>query len=242
MSVQTRVSNKAFALSPPVQRKVYFSDPFSNGSSRIGSDKTRNIITKSVGLLNSDIPEAEEAAENQLSQVKSKKTPRQLEYIRNPTAANWGNCVEEQLDPLAISSGWTPQVTIKKNKAKQKSRPDYVKQIDGFTVYVDLTTEMQSGSGAPHVTGKLYKAGYEKEGHIVAADITHASVGSKQTGISKADLKKIQKKNQKRALKELDEYIPSGKKLKKKVQPNEDTIQNDVDSYESGDENDYSHH
>ncbi len=226
-SVANRLGEKspgASSLNSPIQRKVHFSSRFFNLTKRIGNPQTVTAINLRVKSLNSDIPSAEQKALEGLQQ-KNDKTPHQLEYVRNPTAANWGYCIEEQLDDYASSQGWSTQVSVKSDKVEtsQKSRPDYHQKIDGIDVYVDLTSERQSGSTGPHITGKLFKAGFEKEKHIVGADITYTSTGPKQTETSVKDLKKIQKKNQKRALKELDEYVPPGEKLRKKVHTDNET-------------------
>lgn len=118
-----------------------------------------------------DLHNSVETAEiNALEALNNPTTRFQFKYIKNPSPRAWGCCVEEQLNMMAVSKDWKTQFKVK------HSRPDYYKYINGKHLFVDLTTEKQSGPGGPHITEKLDCCGYNLEENVQAADITHRSL------------------------------------------------------------------
>lgn len=208
MPTQTKLSNRALALSPPVQRMTFFSAKY-----RIpfNAQNVRNQIENQVRALDNDITPATNWAKKDVSLKGKKKTKHQLQYLRRRSAANWGYCIEEKLDILARAKGWKTQVTLKHPVDNIKSRPDYYKKISGYHVYVDLTSRNQSGFGGPHIEAKLNKVD-KNVNRIIAADIVYDSAGAGNVKISKRDQRKIDKKNRDRAERLNDNWVPKGVK------------------------------
>lgn len=123
--------------------------------------------------LDSKVAEAAENARAAVTAVDgTPDTPKQINWKVHPSPTTWGYVVEEQLDGMAADLGWDTQVVI------AGGRPDYKKDVEGATLFADLTTIGQSGDGGPHIGGKLAVAyaalaaqGVAPAWH--AADIVH---------------------------------------------------------------------
>jgi hypothetical protein len=123
-----------------------------------------------IQQLNALIPNAENAGTAAVATNTGFKTPRQANYIQNPSARTWGYVVEEKLDPLAQAAGWSTQHRL------LGARPDYYRQSNGIESFVDLTSATQAGLGGNHITEKLDNAGFmSPDPAVVAADVTHLS-------------------------------------------------------------------
>ncbi|MTI88987.1 MAG: hypothetical protein FH748_13595 [Balneolaceae bacterium] len=97
----------------------------------------------------------------------------ELTYINNPNNMYWGTCVEHILNASNVGQQWN------QNNLGYGANPDYMRVINGRTVWVDLTSQNQSGIGAPHISAKLAtmrKNGAPGYQQWEAADITHASL------------------------------------------------------------------
>lgn len=122
-----------------------------------------------IGALDQMIPTADLQAQADLANPPGGvHTRHQAVFINRPSAMNWGYCVEEQLNPLALAAGWNTQYIL------SNSRPDYERVVTPNThLFVDLTSVAQAGVGGNHITGKLH-ASNRPMGHTwEAADITH---------------------------------------------------------------------
>ena len=123
-----------------------------------------------IQQLDALIPNAENAGAAAVATNTGFKTPRQANYIQNPSARTWGYVVEEKLDPLAQAAGWSTQHRL------LGARPDYYRQSNGIESFVDLTSATQAGLGGNHITDKLDNAGFMSPNPaVVAADVTHLS-------------------------------------------------------------------
>ncbi len=122
-----------------------------------------------IDELNNQVPVAETAAQNGLiAPPTGIHTPHQAQYINNRIPANWGSCVEDELNPLAIARGWRTQEQL------PHSRPDYARDIyPNIKLFVDLTTVHQAGPYGNHITEKLNKSGKPNGVNWEGADITH---------------------------------------------------------------------
>jgi hypothetical protein len=122
-----------------------------------------------IDALNAQVPTAEVKAQNELlTPPTGKHTPRQTQYINRQIPANWGSCVEDALNTMAITAGWRTQERL------SGSRPDYARDIPpNIKLFVDLTTVNEAGVGGNHITEKLNNSiipfGVTWEG----VDITH---------------------------------------------------------------------
>lgn len=176
------VDNRSEGISQGKRQKA------SHGSSLYGDSAVQRAVSDSamyapgaaasviINALEGQIAAAELAASNFVQNIGLPPgyihTPTQAAYMANPTAALWGMCVEEQLNPLAIGLGWTTQYPL------TGSRPDYHQVVGGVDVFVDLTTALQAGVGGNHITGKLATAVTNGDNPATwqAADITHANL------------------------------------------------------------------
>jgi hypothetical protein len=122
-----------------------------------------------IDELDNQVPIAETAAQNGLiTPPTGIHTPHQAQYINNRIPANWGSCVEDELNPLAIAKGWRTQEQL------PGSRPDYARDIlPNIKLYVDLTTELQAGPYGNHITEKLNRSVKPNGVTWEGADITH---------------------------------------------------------------------
>lgn len=121
-----------------------------------------------IQILHDKIEEAERSAQQALC---NPTTANLINYTRNPSPKSWGYCVEEQLNNI-VQDEWTTQFSV------GHLRPDYYQKLatDGIELFVDLTTERESGPGGPHITEKLDYSGFYLGNKTQAADITHRSL------------------------------------------------------------------
>ena len=126
--------------------------------------KPSDDILGEVHVLDNLIPQAEGNAKQNFNNGKQTNRLNAFRMLLNP--ANWGYCVEDELNQL-VPTDWEKQSDL------NRSIPDYYKNIGGTDVYVDLTTERESAGGW-HIWDKLYRAKIHKQRGGVGADITHS--------------------------------------------------------------------
>ncbi|MES2554824.1 MAG: hypothetical protein V4604_01670 [Bacteroidota bacterium] len=124
-----------------------------------------------ITALDGRIAAAETAASNdvQNNPAPVQHTNQQAAYMNNPTAAGWGNCVEEKLNVWAGANGWSMQ------NNGGGSNPDYSRTENGTKIWADLTTAAEAGAGASHIIDKLNRKvnSGSNDATWVAADIVH---------------------------------------------------------------------
>ncbi|MDH4474214.1 MAG: hypothetical protein QE487_16530 [Fluviicola sp.] len=159
---------------PPIQRKG--NDISSEVVQRVVSVSGLQYIPAAADLLlinalDGQIATAETAASNDVQNNPAPllHTNQQAAYMNNPTAAGWGNCVEEKLNVWAGANGWSMQ------NNGGGSNPDYSRTRNGTKIWADLTTAAEAGAGASHIIDKLTRKvrSGSNDATWVAADVVH---------------------------------------------------------------------
>lgn len=173
-----RIANHHFVQQQlPIQRKV--NDISSEVVQRVVSVSGYSYVPAAADLLlinalDGQVATAETAASNdvQNNPAPPQHTNHQAAYINNPTAAGWGNCVEEKLNVWAGNNGWNMQ------NNGGGSNPDYSRTRNGTKIWADLTTAAEAGAGASHIIDKLTRKvrSGSNDATWVAADIVHGSL------------------------------------------------------------------
>ncbi len=170
------VQNYATAKSTPATKSVSSNRAPMQMAVSASAVYALNQGRAAVTTLDGRIAAAETAASNFVQNINLPNgyshTPHQAAYMANATARGWGNCVEEQLNPVAIGLGWSTQ------NLGHGSNPDYSATISGKKVWADLTTAHESQGSGAHVTGKLVtkaRNGAPNSNNWEAADVTHAN-------------------------------------------------------------------
>jgi hypothetical protein len=128
-----------------------------------------HVASIHINTLNGMIPAAYRQAQvNLINPPGGVHTPHQAVFLNKPIAMNWGYCVEEQLNAMAVGNGWRTQYVL------SNSRPDYERELVPNThLFVDLTSVTQAGVGGNHITNKLQVSKKPVGDTWEAADITH---------------------------------------------------------------------
>lgn len=131
-----------------------------------------NTTLPEFQALDAKVAAAEANATTQITSTTktTTDTAKQMGYKRRPNPTTWGYVVEEQLDIEARTLGWSTQSVL------LGGRPDYKKTVGQITLYADLTTLGQSGTGGPHVGSKLSFFASQQNAPLNchAADIVHS--------------------------------------------------------------------
>lgn len=124
-----------------------------------------------INALDAQVAACEIAARNDVQNNPAPliHTQHQAAYMRRPSAAGWGNCVEEKLNPWAVANGWSTQ------NNSSGSNPDYSQMNAGTKIWADLTTAAEAGGGGAHIGDKLMRkaSAGEDDSTWVASDIVH---------------------------------------------------------------------